>query len=153
MVYPLLYDSFELLLPFVAVKDHIISSSYYPSQDTFDYEDFTNAIGIKDISLTSVLNYRDMLSKDNEDFEIFKQIKNKNRKLFRTLSECFYNAACLLMIGDVERAFQQIPDFLKNGMSNDEAIFVFYRNWKQGYFRHYQRAFLYILHGYEICLS
>lgn len=132
LIYALLYDSLELISPFVEVNNHLISASHYPNMDTFDIENFVNAIEIKDISLTSVSNYRDLLSRDDKTFEKFRELKNKHRKLFKSLSNCYYNAACLLMIGDVERAFQQIPDYFKAGLSNDEAIMCFAKELSEG---------------------
>ena len=125
LIYALLYDQLELVDPCIEVKNEIIYTSHRPVLNDFDAECFKNATDIMDISLTSISKYRDLLSQEEEWFSLYKQVQNKNRKLFNYVNQCFYKAACLFMIGEIDSAFLQIPDFLKEGLSQEEIINLF----------------------------
>lgn len=121
----LLYDGVELCSPCVQPKNELILATHNFQLDAFDLERCRYAIDIRDASLTNVSNFRDILSQDDDNFREYKQLKNKHRRLFKEMSHCFYDAACLLMLGDIEKAFHQIPSFLKMGLSDEEAIVRF----------------------------
>lgn len=125
LIYALLYDDLELISPCIEPKNEIIVATHHPKIDNFTFDDFINAMDIRDLSLKSVSKFRDLLSQEDEWYNDFKRLRNKYRKLSKNIDCCFYNAACLFMVGKIEEAFLQIPSFFKNDLSNEEAIIRF----------------------------